>query len=193
MLKDATVYCSCGKPNFFDPGAAPNRSCWNCRSPIVPPMRLVVGQRTIVLSPHTKLYERHLDWQQGVRHRLKSSSTPPTTCGGLKNLGPTQLLAVLNGGSVVHLEAGQSVTLRPGTTLNYGTASVAPTYRPRRRHRSPSRSRATCRGTRWPRGARSMTTSPIQQTEDNLRPTAVRRTLVSAPSSAPIPWVAVIS
>lgn len=123
--EDTLMTCACGKKNFFDP-ATDQLVCWSCKADVTPPTRLVVdrGKRVIVLSKHTKLYDRHLSKRGDSRAtdevRAEVVKHPEKEIWGLKNLGPGQWFIDTGDGQARSLAPGLSTTLRPGTTIQFG-------------------------------------------------------------------------
>ncbi|WNV87633.1 protein kinase domain-containing protein [Umezawaea sp. Da 62-37] len=123
---DAIFECSqCGRQNFYCPTNAAG-TCWGCAKPFRTPPRLAIdGRRVVILNPDTKLYAHHLSKRgeallpdpplaEVVKHATLDVY-------GLKNLGARQWFASIPGAASAHPVApGRSVTLTPGTQIDFG-------------------------------------------------------------------------
>lgn len=127
-VEDAMVTCACGKKNFYDPAAA-RLVCWRCQQEIVPPQRLVLdGRRVVVLAKHTKLYERHLTklGDNGTKGDVRAAVVkhPTKDLWGLQNLGPTPWFAQAAGSPARSVDPGKSAALRRGTIIQFGEVTA---------------------------------------------------------------------
>ncbi len=131
-LRDSIVYCSkCGMENFYDTdalkaaGGKPG-SCWSCKTDIVLPPRIRVGQSVVMLNYDTKLFPHHIDDRQSydftrpVAEVIQHPASPGVW--GLKNLSEDKWVATTAEGKVKDVEPGRSVTIAVGTKISFGKA-----------------------------------------------------------------------
>ena len=88
-------------------------------------MRLLVARHSIVLNQDTLLFPHHLDPNRRNDYSEVLAEMVPhptrTDVWGLKNIsGQTWTTIPPNGGSVVEVPAGKSVSLLPGLRIRFG-------------------------------------------------------------------------
>lgn len=131
QLRDSIIYCPhCEVENFYD--ASKDRMqpkfCWNlsCRQKLQVPLQLHFDHAYVMLNYDAKLFPHHIDLD--VQHRydfskpvaavVRHPSNP--VIWGLKNLSDRQWMTTTAGGSIHKVDIGQTVTLSPGTKINFG-------------------------------------------------------------------------
>ncbi|MFY1653126.1 protein kinase domain-containing protein [Solwaraspora sp. WMMB762] len=125
-VADAMVECaSCKGQNFVCVTRPHEIACWRCRQRFRPPVRLVIGRsRLIVLNRTTKLYAHHLtkigDPAAGGPACAEVAQHPTKSILGLRNTSHTQWLAQVPGKAHQAVATGQSVSLIPGTKIDFG-------------------------------------------------------------------------
>ncbi len=125
-LRDSIVYCSaCKAEVFWDAaiGAAP--TCWQCGKPVTLPPRLVVDRQTIMLNYDACVSAHHVGAEKwGFDRPVAEVAQHPTNpdVWGLRNLSSTTWTAATPTGGLLEVVPGRSVTLAPGTSVNFGTA-----------------------------------------------------------------------
>jgi DNA-binding helix-hairpin-helix protein with protein kinase domain len=121
-LLDGVVVCTCGRENFSDDGVT--GQCWNCGKQIATPVRLKVGDRTLVLNATTEV-TRHLlvrDYDYAtVVGRIEQHPERPDVWG-LRNLSGHAWEVSLEDGAVQPVEPGRTVGLVSGSSINFGPA-----------------------------------------------------------------------
>jgi serine/threonine protein kinase len=128
-LRDSIFACrECGRENFFDPDLTPPRQvqvhCWSCNTPLVPPLRLHLGNRdSVMLDLGARLYPHHLlagrvDFSKPVAEVVRHPSNPGIN--GLRNLSSTNWTASLPDGNRVNVPPQRAVTLVAGTHIDFG-------------------------------------------------------------------------
>lgn len=121
-LEDSLALCRrCGAELFHDP-ADTQPSCWACRSPVAPPMRLVFpGGRWVALSDRTRIWDHHVARLPNYEfeHPVAEVTEHPAREGvwGLRNLGSSSWHAIPPEGGYVEVQPGRSFALVPGTVF----------------------------------------------------------------------------
>jgi DNA-binding helix-hairpin-helix protein with protein kinase domain len=122
-LLDGVVVCACGRENFTDDGVA--GICWSCNQPIAPPVRLQVGDRTLVLNATTEV-TRHLlvrDYDYAtVVGRVEQHPDRPEVWG-LRNVSLTPWELTLEDGETHTVEPGRAMGLVAGARIGFGAVS----------------------------------------------------------------------
>lgn len=117
----------CGRQNFYCPEAR-DAVCWGCKRMLAKPLRLLInGRTTVVMAPGSKLYPRHLSKRgdgtpgdSAVAEVVKHPKQDHLL--GLRNLGAQQWFATPRGAtSSLPVGHGQSITLHPGTRIDFST------------------------------------------------------------------------
>ncbi|MGW4211263.1 protein kinase domain-containing protein [Lentzea sp. NPDC004789] len=123
---DAIHQCArCERQNFYC-AERTDATCWGCRSKLAKPLRLLInGRTTVVMSPDSKLYPRHLskrgDTTPGDPPVAEVSKHPTLDRLGLRNLTGQQWFATPYGSSTSRtVGQGQSIGLIPGTRIDFG-------------------------------------------------------------------------
>lgn len=127
QLRDSIMYCSnCGVENFYDPQKENEvHVCWKCRSKIQTPPIIKIGKSTIVLNYNTKLYAHHtvkmtdFDFNEPTAEVLQHPHNP--NIWGLRNLTSEKWLVSTADRTNFQVEAGKSVTISLGLTINFGS------------------------------------------------------------------------
>ncbi|WP_051274878.1 serine/threonine-protein kinase [Cellulomonas sp. URHD0024] len=121
LLAGIVVCPWCGTENATDDGAEVR--CWSCRESVGATVRLVVGDRTLVLNDGTRLLRHHVYRDYDLEITLGEVTRHPTKdLWGLRNSGPLSWQVDVPGRSTTTVTAGQTVALVPGTQI--GIAGV---------------------------------------------------------------------
>ena len=126
-LRDSLYYCkSCNSPNFFDfedHNNGNHQHCWRCQSPADLPMRLEIGDRTLLCTHHMKVYAHHTHSRLNFDDELASISQHPhdPSRWGLKNTGSVDWTLHTSDGKTVQVPVGRSVPLKHGLTIHFGS------------------------------------------------------------------------
>src|SRR5262249_20700238 len=123
-LRDAIVYCShCNAENFYD-GDQPTRACWSCQKKLRLPPRVRLGRDIVMLNHDTSLFAHHVDedrrynFSEAVAAVTRHPADP--SIWGLKNLSAQTWSTTNSKGEMKDVSPGRSVTLAPGTRINFG-------------------------------------------------------------------------
>jgi DNA-binding helix-hairpin-helix protein with protein kinase domain len=129
-LRDALYYCgSCGAENLYDAdalqvsGGAPG-ACWRCKKPTKLPYRIRIGKTVVILNHDTRLYPHHVDgnrmydFSAPVAEVARRPNNPDVW--GLKNLSGEKWVCTATSGALQAVEPGRSVSLTPGSRINFG-------------------------------------------------------------------------
>jgi DNA-binding helix-hairpin-helix protein with protein kinase domain len=129
-LRDAIVYCShCHAENFHDAGNTPRANetaghCWSCRRELRLPPRIWLGRASVMLNHDTSLFAHHTDEEHRYNFEkpIASVTRHPSdqTIWGLKNLSDRIWSTTNVKGEINDVSPGRSVTLAPGTRINFG-------------------------------------------------------------------------
>jgi len=129
-LRDSILYCShCNAENFHDPvnadtGTTPAGSCWSCRRQLQLPPQIWLGRVSVMLNHDTTLFAHHTDEEQkyNFQQPVAAVSRHPSdrTIWGLKNLSDRVWSTTNLKGEINDVSPGRSVTLAPGTRINFG-------------------------------------------------------------------------
>lgn len=121
-LLDGVVVCACGRENFTDDGVA--GVCWSCGIDIPAPVRLVVGDRVLVLNNGTQV-TRHLlarDYDYAtVVGRVEQHPQRPGVWG-LRNTSTQTWQVAAPDDESRAVEPGRAVGLVAGTKIDFGSA-----------------------------------------------------------------------
>lgn len=126
-LGDSIFKCSnCDSENFFDAESSQDAAkCWDCHKPTRPTFALQLGRGLVMLNSDTKLYPHHLDNQKSndFSKEVAIVNSHPTNPNikGLKNLSGQKWIATMPDGTTREIEPGNSLTLRAGTRLHFGS------------------------------------------------------------------------
>jgi DNA-binding helix-hairpin-helix protein with protein kinase domain len=129
-LRDSLIYCShCKAENFHDAGtsAADNKSagrCWSCGRQLRLPPRIWFGRASVMLNHDTSLFAHHTDEERkyDFAKPIAAVTRHPSdqTVWGLKNLSDRVWSTTNIKGEINDVAPGRSVTLSPGTRINFG-------------------------------------------------------------------------
>ena len=125
-LRDSLYYCPhCNSPNFFDFEDHSNghhQHCWRCNSAAVLPMRLVIGDRTLLCTHHMKVFAHHTNERLNFDVEIASMTQHPhdKSKWGLKNSSTHEWLVQTADGKSITVPPGRSVPLRHGLSINFG-------------------------------------------------------------------------
>lgn len=130
-LEDSICYCqACGVENFYDwedagRDSGSNQLCWSCSTRLTPPPLLRFDHTVVCLNRDARLCPHHVSrddlYDYGRvcatvnRHPLKSD------IWGLRNDSTVPWKVQFSDGDVKTVEQGQSVTLRQGLRIDFGT------------------------------------------------------------------------
>jgi len=129
-LRDSIIYCAhCKAENFYDLGdnQAEKKtigSCWSCKKRLRLPPRVRLGRNFVMLNHDTSLFLHHVDedqkydFSEPVAAVTRHPENP--AIWGLKNLSAQTWSATNNKGEIKDVLPGRSVTLVPGTRINFG-------------------------------------------------------------------------
>jgi eukaryotic-like serine/threonine-protein kinase len=125
-LRDSIVYCAgCKAEVFSDTAASAPLTCWKCNRQVSLPPRLVVDGNTVMLNYDTRVFPHHVRSQKwGFDRPVGAVVRHPTRpdVWGLKNVSAATWKATTPSGILVDVIPGRSVTLAPGTGIDFGTA-----------------------------------------------------------------------
>ncbi|MCE0484001.1 MAG: hypothetical protein LV479_07170 [Methylacidiphilales bacterium] len=129
-MRDQIFYChKCGAENFLtDEGDLPRplleQHCWYCQEVTIPPMRLRLGNHSIVLNQDTLLYPHHLDVNRRNDYSEIMAEMVPhpkrPDIWGLKNVSAHSWSTIPPAGNPVEVVTGKSVSLVPGLRIRFG-------------------------------------------------------------------------
>jgi hypothetical protein len=131
QLRDLIRYCpTCGAENFFDPdnSEGDQSSCWKCSTLLPAPWRIHVGQgptsRIVVLNRDTELCPYHLgnagdlDFSIASAKVVQHPQRPDRF--GIRNLSRDAWTVRTAKGDAQEAPPGSTVSIRPGTRINFG-------------------------------------------------------------------------
>lgn len=120
-LLDGIVVCACGRENPTDDGR-PFRPCWSCGAEVSPPVRLVFGDRALVLNAGTRVTRHHLRRDYAYERVVAEVSAHPSRPGvwGLRNESDLVWEVIAADGQRRPVEPGRSVGLVVGATIDFG-------------------------------------------------------------------------
>jgi hypothetical protein len=129
-LRDCIIYCSgCGEENFYDKEYLKQtgklKPCWSCRNDsIIPPYRIKLDKKVVMLNHDTKLYSHHTDKSKtfNLDNPVAEVTRHPKdpNIWGLKNLSAEKWVAVMTDGQKKDVLPGQNVTLNNGVKIQFG-------------------------------------------------------------------------
>jgi len=129
-LRDSLLYCShCNAENFHDAGNSaaennPARRCWSCGRQLRLPPRIWFGRTSVMLNHDTSLFAHHTDEERkyDFAKRVAAVTRHPSdqTVWGLQNLSERVWSTTNIKGEINDVAPGRSVTLSPGTRINFG-------------------------------------------------------------------------
>jgi serine/threonine protein kinase len=125
-LRDSILYCQrCGIENFYESPADPAPACWSCQTPIRVPFRIRTSRSLMILNHDSQLYPHHIDDQRAYDFSspVAAVSRHPQNpdLWGLKNLSNEPWsFQTANDITPASVPPGRSVTLAPGTRINFG-------------------------------------------------------------------------
>jgi DNA-binding helix-hairpin-helix protein with protein kinase domain len=134
-LIDLLVPCLCGAGVFVEPDGRPVTACWQCSSPApaaadLPMLVLDPGgeRHPVALNPGRRLFAHHLgrrryDYKEVSGEVVRHPDAPDVL--GLRNLSPDPWVASTctgagAAGTQVVVVPGRSVTIAPGTSIDFG-------------------------------------------------------------------------
>ncbi|MBN2561107.1 MAG: serine/threonine protein kinase, partial [Phycisphaerae bacterium] len=131
QLRDSIYYCGhCGAEAIYDvealraQGGMPGL-CWSCRTPLVLPPRIRIGDVVLMLNHDTRVYPHHVDddrlydFSKPIAEVAQHPKDP--SIWGLRNLDDEKWTATTDGGQTYQdVPPGRSVTLGVGTRINFG-------------------------------------------------------------------------
>lgn len=122
-LRDCIVYGPSGAENFYDPDSTEPLRDWASGEPIVLPPRIEIGRSVVMLNSNAKLFAHHVSPERlyDFSQQIASVSQHPTNPNlwGLRNTGEVPW-KVLGSGTSREVEPGKSVSLAPGTRIDFG-------------------------------------------------------------------------
>ncbi len=126
-LRDSIVICPyCGAEIFYQESIAigADNICWNCNKGIMPPPRLKIGNRLIVLDKNTVLYEHHIYNDLNLSERAAQISRHPSDPNkwGLMNLGKRDWVFTKQDGTKVSVAPGKNAPLISGAKIDFGSS-----------------------------------------------------------------------
>ncbi|HYW72340.1 MAG TPA: hypothetical protein VE961_14985 [Pyrinomonadaceae bacterium] len=129
-LRDAIVYCThCSAENFHDLGSSVAATgaagrCWSCRRGLHLPPQIWLGRTPVMLNHDTTLFAHHTDEEQKYNFSAPIAAVnrhpADQTIWGLKNLSERTWSTTNVRGEINDVAPGRSVTLSPGTRINFG-------------------------------------------------------------------------
>jgi hypothetical protein len=129
-MRDHIFYChKCGGENFLlNEGDAPappvEQKCWYCGEQAIAPMRLRLGQSSVVLNQDTLLYAHHLDaGRRNEYSEVMAEMTPHpkrADVWGLKNVSTQTWTGVPATGKPVEVPPGRTISMAPGLRIRFG-------------------------------------------------------------------------
>jgi serine/threonine protein kinase len=124
-LRDAVFDCPhCQHENFFDAQKTDAYTCWNCRQPLTPPPRMMIGRQTVVLNPDTQLYPHHIDSRRLYDFSQPLGAIVYDASGnrwGLRNLSTVAWRIVAPDGNSAELLPERTLGLKGGYKINFGS------------------------------------------------------------------------
>jgi DNA-binding helix-hairpin-helix protein with protein kinase domain len=129
-MRDQIFYChKCAAENFLThdgetPVPMADQPCWACGEIPIPPMRLRLGNHSVVLNQDTLLYPHHLDvnrrndYSEVLAEMVPHPKKPDVW--GLKNVSQGTWTCTGPSGSSAEVAAGRSVSLIPGLRIRFG-------------------------------------------------------------------------
>lgn len=122
-LRDCIVYGPTGAENFYDPDSDKPQTDWATGEPLVLPPRLEIGRNVLMLNSNAKVYAHHVspeglyDFDRVVGAVAQHPTNP--NLWGLRNETDAEW-TVATGGSTRAVAPGKSVSLAPGTIIDFG-------------------------------------------------------------------------
>lgn len=125
-LRDAVFDCPhCQHENFFDAQKLDAYTCWNCRQPLFPPPRMMVGKQIVVLNPDTQIFPHHIDSRRLYDFSQPVGAIVYDAAGnrwGLRNLSNNAWRIIAPDGNSAELPPERTLGLKGGYKINFGTA-----------------------------------------------------------------------
>lgn len=118
-LRDGMMRCpDCRFTGFWDP-AEPGRECRGCHAPLVPPLVIRIGRRTVAVSELGTLRSDHVTPGVDDSVVIGQIRAHPQAAGrwGLQNKSRQSWVAEYAGGHRVNVNAKETVELLPGMRL----------------------------------------------------------------------------
>lgn len=125
-LAAAVVLCDqCRIELFWDDASTVAPTCWKCGASVRLPMRLSLAGgpvRTIMLNHDTEIWPEQLGLWTGHGRSFAAVKVHPVHAGlwGLRNLSRMPWQATLEDGREVTVEPERSISLTPGTRVDFG-------------------------------------------------------------------------
>ena len=129
-MRDQIFYChKCSAENFLAsegdlPEPLAEQSCWSCQEITIPPMRLRLGEHSVVLNQVTLLYPHHLDanrrndYSEVMAEMVPHPKRPDVW--GLKNISSQTWSTIPLSGPPLEVAPDRSVSLVPGLRIRFG-------------------------------------------------------------------------
>jgi len=126
-LRDCLYYCShCSSPNFFDFEALRNgqyQNCWRCDQASVLPIRLEIGDRTILFNHEAELFPHHmgvrLDFSKVIAKVSQHPKDPKKW--GLQNLSDNDWNCTTSDGRSLVVPPKRTLPLLHGLRIQFGS------------------------------------------------------------------------
>ena len=129
-MRDQIFYChKCAAENFLtNEGDLPqpiiDQQCWSCGETTIPPLRLRLGNHSLVLNQDTLLYAHHVDVNRRNDYsEIMAEMVPHPTrpdVWGLRNVSAQPWTSVSASGALMEVAPGRSVSLVPGLRIRFG-------------------------------------------------------------------------
>jgi serine/threonine protein kinase len=129
-MRDQIFYChKCGAENFLTSESdlaktVIDQQCWQCAEVTIPPLRLRLGNHSIVLNQDTLLYAHHLDVNRRNDYSEVMAEMVPhpkrPDIWGLKNISAQNWTGYPPTGAALEVPPGRSVSLMPGLRIRFG-------------------------------------------------------------------------
>lgn len=130
QLADAVTHCPrCGAENYLDPGSPDDNlaglTCWSCRAEFRRPLLLRMEHTTVAINHDTELLAHHTvrsrqyDYSSAMGRVVSHPSDP--SLWGIQNLSGETWKASFPDGTTVGVAPHQSVLLRQGARLDFGS------------------------------------------------------------------------
>ncbi|MBN2464985.1 hypothetical protein JXD38_05115 [candidate division WOR-3 bacterium] len=129
-LRDAVLYCSCGRENFYEPSKEGPAgvyagSCWDCRGKLPLPYRVEVErtETTAMLNYDSALYPHHVDPNRRFDFSRPIGQVVVThNRWGLKNLSSGRWVSRLPDHTMTNVDPGRTLGLESGVEVRFGTS-----------------------------------------------------------------------
>jgi DNA-binding helix-hairpin-helix protein with protein kinase domain len=125
-LGDSVSQCAfCGKENLYD-DQQPQRPCWACGRLPEAPLRLQFERSFVVLTETTRLFRHHLHGDYDFTNVVAEVTPHPVKpdVWGIRNACEGPWRVVLADGAEHQVEAGKTIVLVSGATIDFGACSA---------------------------------------------------------------------